>query len=278
MAGRLRAGIALAVFVPVTAAAALAQIVVLRTGLLRPTALPLLWHRLILRLIGVRVHPVGRPAAGRPLLVAANHVSWIDIPVLGALLPASFVAKADMAGWPVFGLLARLSRSVFVDRDRARTSSLQAGELGSRLAAGEAMVLFAEGTTADGNAIDPFKSTLFGAARAALAGAAEDQVVLVQPVTIAYTRRHGIPMGRYHRRHVSWIGDSDLVPHVVSLIRQGGVDVEVHFGAPVPFSRGSDRKAVARAVEAEVRATLAQALRNPLPPAGSGRSRPVSRA
>lgn len=279
MMGRMRAGLVLAIVIVATLVGIPVQYLALRAGIPDPGLIPRLWHRMAVRLLGIRVHVVGAPATSRPLLLAANHVSWTDIPILGSLLPASFVAKADMAAWPVFGLLARLQRSVFVERERTRASSIQANELGRRLAAGEAMVLFAEGTTSDGNTVGTFKSTLFGAARAALdaAGGAHETVV-VQPVTIAYTRLHGIPMGRQHRRVASWIGDTDLVPHLAQLIREGGIDVEVHFGAPVAFTRGTDRKAMARGMEAEVRATMAQALRNPRSSRSAGRSTPVREA
>lgn len=265
MFGRLRIGMTLALVVAVTPVAILMQMGVLRTGVLHPGTLPRLWHAFALRLLGIRVHVEGAPASGRPLLIVANHVSWSDICVLGSLGPYSFVAKSDMARWPVFGTLARLQRSVFVERERTRASHLQARELGERLGAGEALVLFAEGTTYDGNSVGPFKSTLFGAAQAALAGQAGLETVHVQPVSIAYTRLHGMPMGRFHRTHAAWIGDMDLVPHVGALLREGGMDVEVRFGEPIPFSRGTNRKEIARLTEAEVRRNMAASLREPRP-------------
>lgn len=263
MVGSLRMVVALAITATVTPVAALAQAIALRTGVLHPGALPQRWHRLVLRLLGIRVRVEGARAKERPLLIVSNHVSWTDIMVLGSLGDVTFVAKADMARWPVFGTLARLQRTLFVDRDRTRTSRRQASELGERLADGEAVILFAEGTTCDGNVVGPFKTTLFGAAQAALASRADVDVVHVQPVAIAYTRLHGMPMGRLHRTHAAWIGDSDLVPHIGALLREGGMDVEVHFGEPVPFSRGSDRKKVAREMEGVIRERMARALREP---------------
>ncbi|QDZ00247.1 1-acyl-sn-glycerol-3-phosphate acyltransferase [Nitratireductor mangrovi] len=269
MMGMVRAGLVLVVLIPATLLAAGVQMVALATGFPDRGLMPMLWHRMALRLVGIRLHLSGEPATDRPLLIVANHVSWTDIPVLGALMSLGFVARADMAGWPIFGFLAKLQRSIFVERDRIRTSAAQTRELGERLAEGDVMVLFAEGTTSDGNTLSPFKSTLIGAAQAALAQVQEKKggpaSVRVQPVTIAYTRLHGMPMGRYHRRHASWIGDADLIPHVGQLIREGGMDVEVHFGEPVEVTRESDRKKVTRQIEAEIRERLTQALRNPRP-------------
>ena len=275
MIGRVRIAVTLALVIAVTPVAILLQIGVLRSKLIHPGTLPRLWHRFTLGLLGIRVHVEGAPTFDRPLLVVANHVSWSDICVLGSLGPYSFVAKSDMARWPVFGMLARLQRSVFVERERARASRIQAQELGDRLGAGEALVLFAEGTTYDGNAVGPFKSTLFGAAQAALASQAGLETVHVQPVSIAYTRLHGMPMGRLHRRHAAWIGDMDLLPHIGALLAEGGMDVEVRFGDPIPFTRGSNRKEIARLTETEVRRNLSLSLRAPRP-ASPGASRGVS--
>jgi 1-acyl-sn-glycerol-3-phosphate acyltransferase len=135
-------------------------------------------------------------------------------------------------------------------------------------------VLFAEGTTGDGNMILPFKSTLFGAAAMAISGGAAEEV-FVQPVAIAYTRLHGVPLGRQHRHRAAWIGDQDLVPHVKELLAQGAMDVEVHFGEPIAFSAASNRKQTARLMEEQVNVMLQAVLREPRPsrPGSSGRSK-----
>ncbi len=263
--GRIRASLAIATVACATLAGLPVQMLAVRTGYPSPRLVPRLWHRMALKLLGIRVRVHGRPEVGRPLLLAANHVSWSDICVLGAIADVSFVAKSDMAGWPLFGLLAKLQRTVFVERERRRSAGEQANALARRLAAGDVMVLFAEGTTSDGNQMLPFKSTLFGAAQHALGNGDGLERVLIQPVTIAYTRLHGMPMGRQHRPHAAWIGDSALVPHIGSLLTEGGMDAEVHFGSPVAFERGSDRKHVARTVEGEVRSKLAAVLRDPSP-------------
>ncbi|WP_181707947.1 lysophospholipid acyltransferase family protein [Chthonobacter rhizosphaerae] len=222
--------------------------------------LPMVFHRAACRALGVRVAVRGRPAPDRPLLITANHVSWIDIVVLGSLMPLSFIAKSEVADWPLFGLLAKLQRTVFVDRQRRTQTRDQAAAIAERLADGDAMVLFAEGTTGDGNQILPFRSALLGAARAAVDAGGHSHV-LVQPVAIAYTRLHGLPMGRLGRAHVSWIGDQDLPPHLMAIVREGAVDAVVSFGDPIPFDRDGDRKRVTAAAEAAVRTLLSEALR-----------------
>ena len=237
------------------------QYVGMKTGLFRPSRLPRLFHKVAVKALGIKVRVEGEMAADRPLLLVANHVSWSDITVVGSVAEVSFVAKSDMANWPVIGMFAHLQRSVFVERDLKRKSGHQANELAGRLATREAMVLFAEGTTGDGNFVLPFKSTLFGAARNVIDGGAE--MVLIQPVAITYTRLHGLPVGRRERGAVTWIGDTDLVPHLASILRHAAIDVTVRFGEPVEFRKGSDRKAVARLMESRVREMVIRDLRAP---------------
>ncbi|WP_309084252.1 lysophospholipid acyltransferase family protein [Chelativorans sp.] len=238
----------------------LVQELALRTGWWSDRTVPRLWHRLTLKALGVRVHRAGGPAEGRPLLIMSNHVSWTDILVLGSIADVHFIAKSEVQHWPVLGTFARLQRSVFVERDRRRAAPNQTREIAGRLSDGDPMVLFAEGTTGDGNRVMPFKSTLLDAARLALQRQ-ETRRVLVQPVAIAYLRRNGLLLSWRERGSMAWIGDMDFVPHLMMMLRQGAVDVEVRFGDPIPFSADGNRKTVARAAEAEVRRMLGAALR-----------------
>jgi lyso-ornithine lipid O-acyltransferase len=232
------------------------------TGWVDPTSAPRLWYRVAARILRLRIHQTGRVDERRPLLIAANHISWSDVIVLGACFRGSFIAKAEVEGWPVVGPLAKLQGTVLVDRSARRNAGSQVSELAAKLAGGRAMVLFAEGTTSDGTTLLPFKSTLFGAARAAIteAGAKE---VLIQPVAIAYTRMGGLPMGRRLRGMAAWTGDEALWPHLSRLLRLPPIDVELRWGEPVVFEAGTDRKAAARAVEAQVRSLFAEALADP---------------
>ncbi len=240
------------------------QWVCMKSGLYRGPRVLHAWHSSILKAFGIRVRVFGGKAAGRPLMIAANHVSWTDIPVLGSVADVAFIAKAEVNRWPIVGWLSRLQRTVFIERERRGQSGAQASEIAGRLAGGDVMVLFAEGTTGDGNLVIPFKSTLFGAAARMLAAGGQDEV-WIQPVAIAYTRLQGLPMGRQHRALASWIGDQDLGPHAVGLVRERAVDVEVHFGEAVKFTGKDDRKATARLIEARVRYLLQHALAHPGP-------------
>ena len=126
--------------------------------------LPLFFHRYMLRVMGVRLAVTGPlPAAGT--LIVANHLSWFDILVIGALTPVSFVAKSEVKGWPLFGQLAQLQRTVFVDRRRGRHNKTDGNALARRLEKGDTMVVFAEATNSDGIKVLRFKSTLLAARR-----------------------------------------------------------------------------------------------------------------
>jgi lyso-ornithine lipid O-acyltransferase len=235
------------------------QYIFLKTGRGARKTTPVLFHQIVSRLLGFRIHMHGEMATGRPLLLAANHTSWTDIVILGSLREMVFIAKAQVASWPLFGMLAKLQRTVFIEREKRGKTHHQASEIAVRLAAGDAMVLFAEGTTSDGNRVLPFKTSLFGAAQVAIRET-DVETVTVQPVAIAYTRVHGMPMGRVHRPIVAWPGDVPLGPSLIGLLKDGAVDVDVWFGEPMVIDGKSDRKALARTMEKRVRAMVRTSL------------------
>lgn len=213
-----------------------------------------LWQRFVCRLMGIRILVSGAPSPQRPLLLLANHTSWLDIPVLAGVAPLSFIAKQEVARWPIVGFLARTQRSVFVDRQRRHATGGHADEVAGRLTQGDIMVLFAEGTSSDGNKVLPFRSALVGAAQRAIeAGGA----ATVQPVAIAYTRMLGLPLGRQHRPRVAWYGGTDLFPHLARILSEGGIDVHVVFGPAHEVRAGADRKRLTQDAGAYVRRVVA---------------------
>lgn len=219
--------------------------------------LPWYWQRVARKLIRLRVRVEGKPAPP-PLLITANHISWLDITVLGSVLPLSFVAKAEVAGWPVLGTLARLQRTIFIDRTRRSQTGSATRAIAQRVGKGDVMVLFAEGTTGDGNRILPFRSALIGAASAA----AEGSTITVQPVAVTYTRIQGIPVGCADRPDIGWYGDMDFIAHFRRLIGHGAIDAVVSFGDPIPCGPGADRKAIAAECYASVRRMVEAARRS----------------
>jgi 1-acyl-sn-glycerol-3-phosphate acyltransferase len=209
----------------------------------------------------VRIRVAGAPATGHAVLIVANHVSWLDIPVIGATLPAVFVAKHEVARWSLIGPGAKLLRTVFVDRTRRQQTGDATAEIASRMTGGDPVVLFAEGTSSDGNRVLPFRSALVGAASAVLGQLGPGAQIIVQPLSICYIGLQGLPMGRQHRPVVAWYGDLDFLPHLKEYIRRGAVDAVVTFGKPISYEADASRKDLARSLESTVRRLTAQTLR-----------------
>lgn len=223
--------------------------------------IPVFYHRVMRRVLGLRVRVVGAPVGEHPLLIVSNHSSWLDIVVITSLAPVVFIAKREVATWPFFGWLAKLQRSVFVDRERRHKTGDVNAEIAQRLASGDPVVLFGEGTSSDGNRVLPFRSALIGAARDALAAAEHARHVWLQPLSVAYVGLHGLPLGRQMRPVAAWYGKTDLIPHLLRIARLGAIDVVAVWGEPVAYDGTRDRKLLARDLEAAVRAPTVALLR-----------------
>jgi 1-acyl-sn-glycerol-3-phosphate acyltransferase len=242
-------------YLTLTAAALPIQALAVTRGWPLGTYLPRHYHRLVCRMLGLRVIVRGEISVAHPTLFVSNHASYIDIEVLGSLISGSFVAKSEVRTWPVFGLLARLQRTVFVDR-RARSSATQRDSLTTRLEAGDSLILFPEGTSNDGNRVKPFKSALFSAAEIRIAG----KHLAVQPVTVAYVRLNGMPIGRHMRPSFAWYGDMALADHLWRLAGLGQAEIVVEFHEPVTIDALGSRKRLAEHCEAVIAGALARAI------------------
>lgn len=216
--------------------------------------LPTAYHRICARLFGFDIVVRGKIATETPVLFVGNHTSYLDIMVLGAVIEGCFVAKSEVAHWPLFGWLAKLQRTVFVERRSLRTVE-QRDEISARLAAGDRLILFPEGTSDDGNKVLPFKSALFAVAQTP-PGAPQ---LLVQPFSIAYTALAGLPLGREWRPLFSWYGDMDMSPHAWRVCTFSRVRVELSFHEPVTFGQYGSRKALAQHCYEAVRDGVAKA-------------------
>jgi lyso-ornithine lipid O-acyltransferase len=249
---RLRAVFVLVSFALLTLPGLPVQQVLIWTSAKGAKRFPHVYHRAVTKLLGIKLRITGTPVADRPCLIAVNHVSWLDIPVLSALTPLSFIAKQEVASWPFFGTLARLQRSVFIDRERRQATGAKRDEVSARLAQRDTLVLFAEGTSSDGIRVLPFKSAFFGAAEA--------PGVIVQPVTLAYSGHWGAPMTRRRRPFYAWYGDMDMGPHLWEALASGPIEVDVICHEPITIGEAGSRKALARRAEDTVRRGLVTAL------------------
>jgi 1-acyl-sn-glycerol-3-phosphate acyltransferase len=198
--------------------------------------------RLMCAVIGIRVTPMGALPASRPRFVVSNHVSWTDIIALASLYPLVFLAKSEVAGWPVLGYLARLQGTVFVPRGSRKHIPLVNAALCGVLREGRDLVVFPEGTSSDGADVLPFRPAHFDAIQD------YDGEAAIAPAAILYTDG-ARPID------VGWYGDMTFLPHLWSLMRRGGVHCRIAFG-PAIAPRSKDRKTLAAETEAQVRAML----------------------
>ena len=217
------------------------QMLLIRLNSRWAESLPMIYHCGVCWLFGLDIVVRGKPESYRPTLFVGNHTSYIDIEVLSSLMPISFIAKAEVARWPFFGTLARLQRTVFVDRRRQSTAE-QRDKIAARLAAGDSLMLFPEGTSNDGNRTLPFYSALLGVAERRLPGG---RALPVQPVSVAYSELNGFPIGRSLRPLLAWYGDMELAPHLWCFAGLGRVKVVVEFHPTVTIDQFPSRKALA---------------------------------
>ncbi|MEE8283443.1 MAG: lysophospholipid acyltransferase family protein [Alphaproteobacteria bacterium] len=230
------------------------QAVALALGAPLAKRLPVTYHRVLARLLGFDIVVSGKMATDTPALFVGNHTSYLDAMVLGTIIEGCFIAKSEVADWPLIGWLAKLQRTVFVERRSSRTAH-QRDEIGARLATGDRLILFPEGTSDDGVKVLPFKSALFAVAETPVAGAP----LLVQPFSIAYTALAGLPVGREWRPLFAWYGDMEIAPHAWRILTFATVRAEVRFHQPVTIGQYGSRKALAEHCFEVVRHGVAEA-------------------
>ena len=236
--------------------------------------IPQRFHRALCAAVGVRVVAGAFAGADGPRLIVANHLSWLDISALGSCTPVTFLAKREVADWPVVGRLAQLQGCVFVERAKKRAIPQVNQRIAASLQAGNTLVLFPEATTGDGNRLLRFSSAhvqaavnaAVEAAASAAANAASAQRVWLLPVAIVYTRRSGLPYDRLTRPTIAWYGDMALLPHLWDIMRDGPVDCELRAGEPLLVTPSTNRKTLTRQAEHDIRLALARGRRTPAPP------------
>ena len=198
-------------------------------------------------ILGIR-HRIEGERMDHPGAVVANHASWLDIFTLNAAKRIYFVSKSEVAGWPGIGLLARITGTVFINRDR-REARAQQAVFEDRLLAGHKLLFFPEGTSTDGMRVLAFKSTLF---QAFMTDTLRERL-WIQPVTVVYSA----PPTSDEPRFYGWWGDMDLGPHLLQVLAQrpqGAVKMIYHD--PVRVADYPDRKSLAADLEARVRSGM----------------------
>ncbi len=199
------------------------------------------WLKRLMRIMGIQFVVHGQPAEGGQMIVC-NHVSWIDIPLVGAALTSRFVAKSDIQHWPMIGFIARAIGTFFIRRG-AGGSKPMLEKLRPHLASGGSVVIFPEGTTTNGHSVLPFHPRLFQAAL--------DCQAPVQPVALRYG------LNRKGEDIAPFIGDDTLLAHVVRVLRSPGLVAELFYCPPLLPGHYSDRMTMAADAEESIRRAVA---------------------
>ena len=210
---------------------------------------PIFFYKIIKFIVGINIEIKGfekTTQKGSATLYIANHVSWFDILCLGSILNARFVAKKEVASMGIFGFLAKLSNTFFIDNSNKNKLYEYNDFLREKLIKGESLILFPEGTTSDGNGIRKFKSSLFECLNSI------DNPINVQPISICYVNKNNIPMGFYARRFIAWVGDTSMVNSMKEFLSSGSITVNLIFHPKVIMNQFNDRKELSLFCEEQI--------------------------
>lgn len=221
---------------------------VIRLDRLRARAVQLVYVG-ALKLAGVKVEVHGALSRERPLMLVANHTSYLDIFVLGVLSPLSFTPKKEIRSWPVIGFLCVLADCVFVERRPTEITEAKA-QMERRLDKDKVLCLFPEGTTSDGKAVLPFRSGFLSLA--------EDYEMPVQPATIAYTHIGNERLTDARREEIAWVGEATFFGHVIHFLGLPNTTAEVTLHPLLHLNEYEDRKELTKAAEERIAAKLAE--------------------
>ncbi|OUJ01030.1 lysophospholipid acyltransferase family protein [Acetobacter cibinongensis] len=214
-----------------------------------------------IRVVGERAGTVGglkaRKRGERPVIYISNHSSWVDVLILGTILPSVFVAKGDIEKWPVMGLISKIGRTIFVSRQRS-TTGRERDEMIRRMVEGDNLVLFPEGTSSDGSRVLPFMSAFFAIAKLPKLKEGMDlsllpisyepgMTPLIQPISVVFDRLEGLPVHRLRRSVFAWYGDMDLGPHLWQIVQWKELRASVILHEPLDPDLFPSRKALAQA-------------------------------
>jgi lyso-ornithine lipid O-acyltransferase len=201
-------------------------------------------YAVVCMIVELRVRTEGEMENGRPLLLVSNHISYLDILVLGAKTPAIFTPKSEMSRWPVVSTICRLLNCVFIERSSDKIKEARV-KIHDALAKGEVVSLFPEGTTGDGRHLLPFKSSLFSIAEEEIKMPDGDKELLIQPAIISYISVSALPIDSTQWPNIAWYGDMILAPHVWKLLQLGKIDAKLTFLPAVTISQLGGRKELA---------------------------------
>ncbi len=214
---------------------------------------PCMWQRLVCSIFGIKVIVRGEPYTQSQTIYVANHLSYLDIPAIGSVLKASFVAKQEVESWPVFGFLSKLQQTAFISRSKSDAQK-EKNALGTMLEQGKSLIIFPEGTSTDGRDVMPFKSSLFSLVL-------QDSLdpLRVQAVTVQMQEVDKRPVLSQNDRDIySWHlnMDTEMPVHLWGFAKSRGARISLTFHAPRRADDFTDRKILAKTCYDDVREGL----------------------
>ena len=215
--------------------------------------IPIVFHKLLLKILGIKVKLIGQYVVARPLILAGNHTSYLDIIILGSIMPICFIAKEDIKYWFLFGFLAKMQNTIFIKRKNYKTlESLNSinKELGNK----SAVVLFPEGTTNTGKKILKFKSSLFNLFE-------NNSTLRLQNFSLCYTHVNNMPIDNRTRPQISWYGDMNIISHLSNFLKISCVNATVVFHPMLPL-KGLNRKSISASSIKQVKKGISLAFKN----------------
>ncbi len=218
---------------------------------------PLYFYQMIKIVTGININfnKIKLNKNNMGVLYIANHVSWFDIICLGTLLNARFIAKKEVSQMGIFGFLAMLSNTFFIDNENKNKILEYNHLIQKKLKAGENFIIFPEGTTSDGNGIKNFKSSMLECAFD------NNNEINIQPISICYSKLNNIPMGIYLRRNIAWVGDTSMVAAMANFLRSGRITVDIIFHDLMSVNSFKNRKELAAHCEKQILSGLNQSIK-----------------
>lgn len=205
--------------------------------------LPHLWQNLTCNIFCIKREIIGTPLNNQQVIYVSNHISYLDIPVIGSILKTSFVAKSDVASWPVFGFLSKLQQTAFISR-ASKDVKKSTNTLDTMLDDEKSLLIFPEGTSTEGHAVIPFKSSLFS-----VIFNNKHKNLIIQPITLAIKTINGKPPQNQKTSDIyAWHlnMDTPLAPHLWAFAKGRGAEISLHFHPPMHSETFSDRKTLAK--------------------------------
>ena len=197
--------------------------------------IPKIFHKRLLNILGVNLKVNGKPALTKPLFFVGNHISYLDIVILGSLHPICFIAKEEIKKWFFFGFLAKLQNSIFINRRNIKTLET-IKEINKNIDDSFAVVLFPEGTTSNGKKVLDFKTSLFSIFE-------KDSILALQNFSLCYTHINGLPIDNRSRPLVSWYGNMNMFNHLKNLIKLKSIGANITLHPPMR-TKGLNRKEI----------------------------------